>query len=101
MLKYFFHAALNDSVIRGAPKHGPSRGCSSKPKAEWADSKNVISLHSFQIEKLNYLKCTSCQCLIDSSNIEKIILKIDDSKYNTIAIDEFGMDALTFNQAEL
>ena len=31
----------------------------------------------------------------------KIILKIDDSKYNTIAIDEFGMDALTFNQAEL
>lgn len=58
-------------------------------------------LHSFHIEKLNYLKCTSCQCLIDSSNNEKIILKIDDSKYNTIAIDEFGMDALTFNQAEL
>jgi hypothetical protein len=39
--------------------------------------------------------------LIDSSYNEKIILKIDDSKYNTIAIDEFGMDALTFNQAEL
>jgi len=32
---------------------------------------------------------------------EKIILKIDDSKFNTIAIDAFGMDALTFNQAEL
>lgn len=58
-------------------------------------------IHSFHIEKLNYLKCTSCQCLIDGSNNEKIILKIDDSKYNTIAIDEFGMDALTFNQAEL
>jgi hypothetical protein len=58
-------------------------------------------LHSFYIDKLNYLKCASCQCLIDSTNNEKIIMKIDDSKYKTIAIDEFGMDAFTFNQAEL
>jgi hypothetical protein len=58
-------------------------------------------LHSFHIEKLNYLKCPSCQCLIDNSNIEKIILKIDDVKYNTLSNDEFGMDGLIFNKAEL
>ena len=58
-------------------------------------------LHPFHIEKLNYLKCSSCQCLIDSSNIEKIILKIDDSKYNNLADDEFGMDGLIINKAEL
>jgi len=58
-------------------------------------------LHSFNIEKLNYLKCQSCQFLIDSSNIEKIILKIDDSKYYTLTNDEFGMDGLTLNKAEL
>jgi len=73
-----------------------------KLKTEYLNCFNCgEKLHSYHIEKLNYLKCTSCQCLIDSSNNEKIILKIDDSKYNTIAIDEFGMDALTFNQAEL
>ncbi len=58
-------------------------------------------LQPFHIEKLNYLKCPSCQCLIDSSNIEKIILKIDDSRYNTLTDDEFGMDGLIFNKAEL
>ena len=58
-------------------------------------------LHSFNIEKLNFIKCPSCQCLIDSSNIEKIILKIDDSKYNTLTDDEFGMDGLIINKAEL
>ena len=58
-------------------------------------------LQPFHIEKLNYLKCTSCQCLIDSSNNEKIILKIDDSRYNTLTDDEFGMDGLIFNKAEL
>jgi hypothetical protein len=39
--------------------------------------------------------------LIDSSNIEKIILKIDDSKYNTLTDDEFGMDGFFFNKTEL
>lgn len=58
-------------------------------------------LQSFHIEKLNYLKCPSCQCLIDSSNKEKIILKIDDSKYNTLTDEEFGMDRLIFNKAEI
>ncbi|OYU82615.1 MAG: hypothetical protein CFE24_14835 [Flavobacterium sp. BFFFF2] len=58
-------------------------------------------LHSFHIKKLNYLKCPSCQCLIDSSNIEKIVLKIEDSKFDTLNDDEFGMDGLIFNKAEL
>lgn len=58
-------------------------------------------LHSFHIEKLNYLKCTSCQCLIDSSNIEKIILKIDDSRCFNLTDDEFGMDGFTLIKSEL
>ncbi|PJE46497.1 MAG: hypothetical protein CUR34_07620 [Sediminibacterium sp.] len=58
-------------------------------------------LQSYQIEKLNYLKCKLCKCLIDSSNSEKIILKIDDSRYNLLADNEFGMDVLIFNRTEL
>jgi hypothetical protein len=58
-------------------------------------------LHSYHIEKLNYFKCPSCQCLIDSSNIEKITLRIDDENYMTLGNDEFGMDGFTFNKVEL
>ena len=46
-----------------------------KLKTEYLNCFNCgEKLHSYHIEKLNYLKCTSCQCLIDSSNNEQVYI---------------------------
>lgn len=58
-------------------------------------------LQAYNVNRLNYIQCTACLCLIDSSNIEKVILKINDTKYSTLSLEEFGMDALIINKAEL
>ncbi|MCS4432851.1 DUF2357 domain-containing protein [Aquiflexum gelatinilyticum] len=58
-------------------------------------------LQSFNIDRLNYLKCPSCSCLIDSSNSEKATLKIDDFKFSNLTDLEFGMDSLTLNFVDL
>jgi len=58
-------------------------------------------LQSYSIEKLNYIKCPNCSCLIDSSNSEKVVLKIDDIRFNNLTQMEFGMDCITLNKVEL
>jgi len=60
-------------------------------------------IHSYNIEKLNYLKCIAhdCKCLIDSTNEENVTLKIDDSKYSNLNTKEFGMDYFTLNIAKI
>lgn len=47
---------------------------------------------SHNIKKLNYLFCPTCLCLVDNSNSEKILLKINDEKYNKLEKQDFGMD---------
>jgi len=58
-------------------------------------------LHSHNIERLNYLKCPACNCLVDSTNLKQVILKIDDSNYSHLKTQDFGLDYLTLNMAEL
>lgn len=58
-------------------------------------------LHSYSVERLNYIKCAACSCLIDSSNLDKVILRIDDIRYNNLTHVDFGMECLTLNSAEL
>lgn len=58
-------------------------------------------LQSYNIDKLNYIKCPTCNCLCDSSDPEKAILKIDDSRYSTLTTDEFGMDCFTLIRVDL
>ena len=57
-------------------------------------------LHSRNIDKLNYIKCTVCSCLIDSSHLNKISFKISDNKYINLTPKEFGMDNLSFDMDE-
>ncbi len=56
-------------------------------------------IHSYNTEKLNYLKCIAhdCKCLIDSTNEENVTLKIGDSRYGNLSKKEFGMDYFTLN----
>lgn len=58
-------------------------------------------MSSYNVDKLDYLKCSVCFCLIDSSNAEQIILKIDDAKNLGITAAEFGMDNITFSMIEV
>lgn len=58
-------------------------------------------LPSYYMNKINYINCPTCSCVIDSSNIDKLILKIDDPKCSTIVSDELGMDYININKDEL
>lgn len=58
------------------------------------------NLHAFNNDKLNYLKCNECSCLIDSSKSGLITLKIDDEKYSHLEGADFGMDNINFNTSE-
>jgi len=58
-------------------------------------------VQSHNIEKLNYIKCPTCKCLLDSSDSGKVILKIDDSRYSSLTQEEFGMDCFILNKADL
>ncbi len=59
------------------------------------------AFQSYNVDKLNYLKCPSCNVLFDNSIDKKITLKVDDSRYNSLANKEFGMDYISFNTEEL
>jgi len=60
-----------------------------------------IPFQSYNIDELNYMKCSSCNALYDNSSDKKITLKIDDTRYNSLANKEFGMDYILFNKEEL
>lgn len=57
-------------------------------------------LQSYNIERLDYIKCPSCSCLLDSSNSDKVFLKIDDSRFSSLTESEFGMNFIIINKAE-
>lgn len=56
---------------------------------------------SYNVEKLNYIKCSSCNVRFDNSSEKEIKLKVDDARYNSLPKNEFGMDYVSFNPAEL
>lgn len=58
-------------------------------------------LQPYNIEKLSYIKCSSCNCLIDSSCHDKIVFKVDETKFLGSSFNEFGMDYLEFNLSDL
>ncbi|MCB0485095.1 MAG: DUF2357 domain-containing protein [Flavobacteriaceae bacterium] len=59
------------------------------------------AFQSYNIEKLNYMKCPSCNVLYDNSSEKEITLKVDDARYNSLSNKEFGMDYISFNPVEL
>lgn len=59
------------------------------------------AFHSYNIDKMNYMKCSSCNSLYDNSTDNRITLKVDDSRYYSLANKEFGMDYISFNTEEL
>jgi len=59
------------------------------------------AFQSYNIDELNYMKCSSCNALYDNSSEKEITLKIDDARYNSLANKEFGMDYISFNTQEL
>lgn len=59
------------------------------------------AFQSYNIDELNYMKCSSCNALYDNSSDKEITLKIDDTRYNSLANKEFGMDYILFNKEEL
>ncbi len=59
------------------------------------------AFQSYNVDELNYMKCPSCNVLYDNTSDKKITLKIDDSRYNSLANKEFGMDYISFNTEEL
>jgi DNA-directed RNA polymerase subunit RPC12/RpoP len=73
-----------------------------KLKEEYLNCFNCSErLHSFNIQRLDYIKCPTCSCLVDSSNFEKVTFKIDDARYSNLERKDFGMDCLTINMGEL
>lgn len=58
-------------------------------------------LHSYNFEKHNYIKCPSCNCLIDSSQSEKMVLKVDDSKLANLSTEKFGIDYFEISECDL
>ena len=59
------------------------------------------TFQSYNVDELNYMKCPSCNVLFDNSVDKEITLKVDDSRYNSLANKEFGMDYISFNTEEL
>ena len=57
-------------------------------------------INSYNVDRLNYIKCISCTCLIDSSNLAQVTLKIDDPKNFGISAEEFGIDSITLSMEE-
>lgn len=56
---------------------------------------------SYNVEKLNYMKCPSCNVIYDNPSEKEITLKVDDTRYNKLCKKEFGMDYVSFNPLEL
>lgn len=59
------------------------------------------AFHSYNVDKMNYMKCSSCNSLYDNSTDNRITLKVNDSRYYSLANKEFGMDYISFNTEEL
>ena len=59
------------------------------------------NMNSYNLDRFNYIKCTSCSCLIDSSNEGQVILKIDDDRNLGIMPAEFGMDTIVVSRMEV
>lgn len=59
------------------------------------------TFHSYNVEKLNYMKCPSCNVLYDNPSQKEITLKVDDARYSLLSNKEFGMDYISFNSLEL
>jgi hypothetical protein len=59
------------------------------------------AFQSYNVDELNYMKCTSCNVLYDNSTDKEISLKVDDARFNSLANKEFGMDYISFNTEEL
>jgi hypothetical protein len=55
--------------------------------------------YDYHVNKLNYLKCPHCKCLIDSSQSEKVIFRFDIDE--NLPSTEFGMDYLIYDKNEL
>lgn len=53
------------------------------------------------VVKFDYMKCTICNVLFDNSSNKEITLKVDDTRYNSLANKEYGMDYISFNTEEL
>lgn len=58
-------------------------------------------IQPYNVDKLNYMKCSSCDSLYDNAADNRITLKVDDSRYYSLANKEFGMDYISFNTVEL
>lgn len=58
-------------------------------------------LYPYYTNKLNYIKCNSCYCLINSAKPENICMKIDNEKYANLEKKDWGMDYLIFDISEL
>lgn len=61
------------------------------------------AFQSYNVDKLNYMKChnQACNSLYDNSSDNRITLKVDDARYNSLSNREFGMDYLSFDPVEL
>ena len=59
------------------------------------------AFQSYNIVELNYMKCPRCNSLYDNSSDNRITLKVDDARYNSLLNKEFGMDYLSFDPVEL
>jgi hypothetical protein len=51
-------------------------------------------LRAYAVERLDYIQCPSCNCLIDSSKPDQISMRIQDPKTANLAPTDFGMDFL-------
>ena len=49
------------------------------------------------IDKLNYIKCHNCNCVVDSTINNKLGVRIDDARFQSLNQKEFGMDYIEFN----
>lgn len=53
------------------------------------------------IDKLNYIKCHNCNCVVDSTINNKLVVRIDDARFQSLSPNEFGMDYIEFNPQNL
>jgi len=59
------------------------------------------TFQSYNVDKLNYMKCPNCNSLFDNSTESRTTIRIDDLRYNNLSAKEFGMDFISFNPQEL
>ena len=48
----------------------------------------------YDMDKLNYIKCPSCNFILDSANIEKILLINKEERFESIMDKDWGMDKI-------